>query len=101
MCWANYEKEVGALAENEADLTEISDAARFYNELGAHMGDMKKQRDEVALKIKTVLAEKRARHGRAGEYDVELKLSKRKGYTVEDSMFEMLYVKKFKSKKEK
>jgi len=97
-CWANYEKEVSDLSENEADLSEIETTARFYNELGAQMGEMKKQRDEVGGKIKAILVEKHARHGKAGAYDVELKLSKRKGYTVEDSMFEQLYVKKFKKK---
>lgn len=94
-CWSTYEQEVTSLANNEADLVELADTARFYNELGAQMGDMKKQRDEVGSTIKRRLAELMVRHGKAGEYDVEIKLKKVKAYTVEARMQEELRVKKF------
>lgn len=99
-CWGEYEKEVEAISNNEADLTELSDSARFYNELGAQIGEMTKQRKEVGHTIKKVLLDKSVRHGKAGEYDIELLLKKVKGYAVEPRTQEELHVKKFKIKGE-
>lgn len=95
-CWSTYADEVQAISANEADLNEIADTARLYKELGGHISDMKDQQDEIRNSIILKLHEHNSRHGKAGEYDIELKLSKRKGYTVKDSMYEQLRINKLK-----
>lgn len=97
-CWANYEQEVKALSQSEADLNDMADAARFYKELGAQIDDMKGQQDEIKKSITARLHELEARHGKAGEYEIKLILTNRKGYTVADTMYDQLKINKFKPK---
>lgn len=113
-CWKGYAAEVKELSENEADLTELADTARFYKELGAQISDMEKQKDEVKAKITEKLKDLKARKGRAGEYVIEYKLSevtrvKKKDDIPEELLprvtetkyQETLYITKFKEKKER
>lgn len=95
-CWSSYAQEIAAISSNEADLSELADSARFYKELGAQIGNMKDQQDEISKAIKDKLVAVGARHGKAGEYEINWKLSTRKGYTVKETQYEQLTINKLK-----
>lgn len=111
-CWSGYVAEVAALSENEADMTEMADYARFYNELGAQKSEIEAQRDDVGKSIKAKLKELNSRHGRAGEYVIDWKLQKSVVMmskeecdpsllpkVTKERITEPLFIKKFKPKK--
>jgi hypothetical protein len=96
-CWDGYLKEVEKLSENEADLTELEDSARFYKELGAQISDMETQKDEVAKRIKNTLKDMEARKGKAGEYFINWKVSEQTRMKSKDEIPEELLPKLMKT----
>lgn len=96
ICWEGWEKEFTELKTDLIFPTEFADTARFYNELGAQLTDLNKQRKEVKAEFLKMLREAGAKEGRAGEYVVQLQLQHRKGFTVEATTIEKLQVMKVK-----
>jgi hypothetical protein len=76
--------------------SEFADTARFYNELGAQMSDIKTQREEVKDRLKSYMVQADAREGRCGEYVLERVIRKIPGYTVKPRTDEILKVTKAK-----
>ncbi|MCK5236443.1 MAG: hypothetical protein KAR06_05590 [Deltaproteobacteria bacterium] len=100
-CWTSYIEEVGAFSGNEADLTDIEDTARFYNELGAQINDMDKQKKEIRSALIKELAKREVSKGKAGEYMVKLAFQKKKSYTVKASTSQVLRVNRIMKKEAK
>lgn len=76
-CWDGYVDEVQKLATDVALSEEIETAARYYNELGAHISQQEKERDEIKGQLKKVLQDSKAKSGKAGEYLLSLSVSER------------------------
>jgi len=80
LCWENYEQEFDELTTDHDLPAEFADKVRYYQELGGHMGDMKKERDQLSKEIKKAMHDAEAKEGRAGEYVCKLSLQKRSGW---------------------
>lgn len=78
LCWADYEKEFCALAENVELEGELVDMAKYYLELNMHLLEMDKEKENLKGRIKKILKDLGVRQGRAGEYTIHRLLQKRK-----------------------
>lgn len=67
-CWESFKDEVESLAEQEELEPEVADTLRYYKELGAHLNEQKKEREELRDQILSILKAKQAKSGKAGEY---------------------------------
>lgn len=67
-CYKNYVEEVGQLQSDVVLDEELETTARYYNELGAHIGEQEKERDELKSKLKQALTDANAKSGRVGDY---------------------------------
>ena len=76
ICWEGYDKEFLELKTDEMLPNEVADMVRYYKEIGGQSKDIKKEYDELRLKIKNTMKDCGVREGIAGEYICRLKLSK-------------------------
>lgn len=74
-CWSGWQKEHENLAIGIELEGEIADLIRYRQEVSAHEGEMRKEKDELTEKIKNILKEKGIRSGKAGEYVVSWQVS--------------------------
>lgn len=74
-CWQNWPKEIERLATDVALDQELATSIRYYQELGAHLGEQEKERDKIGEMLKKILRKKEAKSGAAGEYVITLAAS--------------------------
>lgn len=76
-CWKDYPKEIEQLSTDVALDEELATSIRYYRELGAHVNEQDKERQQIGETLKAVLRKKGAKSGRAGEYIITLSASMR------------------------
>ena len=82
-CWQTYEEEFGALAEDPALGQEFVDAAAYYNQVGAQLSEMEKEKKDLRGRIVSMLLASGKKGGVArsdeGQYAISLVLVNRDG----------------------
>lgn len=76
-CYKNYIEEVDQLNSDVALSEELEITARYFNELGAHIGEQEKEREGLKAKLKQALTDANAKSGRAGEYIISRSVQER------------------------
>lgn len=77
-CYQNYEEEFEALQSDVELEGEIVELCKYYLETAMHEKEMKKEKDVLKDKIKTILEAQGVRKGKAGDYYIENRLQRRK-----------------------
>ncbi len=73
-CWAEYEQEFDALADNVAFEGEIVDLCKYYLETNMHEKTMEEEKKKLRAQIVNILEEKQAKKGMAGPYTISWSL---------------------------
>ncbi len=73
-CWAEYEQEFDALADNVAFEGEIVDLCKYYLETNMHEKEMGEEKKKLRMQIVNILEEKQAKKGMAGPYSISWSL---------------------------
>lgn len=71
-CWAGYVEELKSnvgFAELEE---EVADTCRYYRELGAHIAEQEKEKDELQAKLFALMKERHLAKAKAGEYSMSV-----------------------------
>ncbi len=74
ICWAEYEQEFDALADNVAFEGEIVDLCKYYLETNMHEKAMGEEKKKLRAQIVNILEEKQAKKGMAGPYAISWSL---------------------------
>ena len=96
-CWENFAEEMAALPK-EVEL-EISEVLERFQAVKLTEAAAKKEKDELRERILGHLSALNVSGGRAGRWNVQAKVQKRAGFTVEPSEFIVLNVSQKKEKK--
>ena len=76
-CWAGYEEEFEALADDAVLDEELESLAKYYLEVSLHASTMEKEKEELRAKIRAALDAKAIRGGRVGPYVIQVALRER------------------------
>ena len=77
LCWSTYAEEVRSFSEDVALSEELETTARYFNELGAQEGEIKKEREGLKKTLKDALIAAEAQTAKAGDYIVKLAVTTR------------------------
>lgn len=78
LCWENFEEEFEAREEGVIELGEEEETMfKYYKQTAAQVGEMGREKEDLADRIKKLMASHNARWAIAGEYEAKISLQKR------------------------
>lgn|SRR5574341_500245 len=73
-CWAGYEEEFEALADDAVLDEELESLAKYYLEVSSHASTMEQEKEDLRAQIRAALDAKQIRGGRVGPYVIQVAL---------------------------
>lgn len=95
-CWEGYANELESFSDDAALNAEVETLCRYYLEQSGHEKRAAEEKKKLKESIKACLTAIKAKKGRAGPYEVSLRLQAKKETVVKASTFEVLTIRKVK-----